>query len=123
MTDHVTPSATYSLHGDGLQLTFAADAGTLALTSEDTPMPGTREFSGEDITIASEEFATLVTVCLLASDRAGLGTFLTLALPAYLPVERSRVKGIAIISRRRNVGHGDEVVGSEVRVLEGTVSA
>jgi hypothetical protein len=122
MTDHVTPTATYSLHGDGLELRFAADAHTLDITTTDLPLPGEREFKADDLTITSDGFATLVTACLLPSDRAGIGTFLTLAVSSSLPVEDSGAKGIAIITRRRDTGSGVEVLGSEVRVLEGTIT-
>jgi hypothetical protein len=122
MTNHVSASATYHLHGDGLELTFAAHANTLQLAAPDLPLSDEREFSGDEVTTTSDEFATLVTVCLLASDRAGRGTFLTLALPTCLPVERSRAKGVAIISTRRDIGSVNEELGSEVRVLEGTIS-
>ena len=82
---------------------------------------GVRTYTGEQITTANDEFAMLVTVCTLVSDRAGFGRFLTLALPrGPASPEDDTVQGILISTRRQDL-HGSMTIRSqEVQSVSGT---
>jgi hypothetical protein len=107
----------FVLRGGGLELTYRPSAATLHVGDEG----GVRTYVGEEITATEDEFAMLVTVCTLVSDRAGFGRFLTLALPrGPASSEDDTVQGILISTRRQALDGSMTIRSQEVQSVSGT---
>jgi hypothetical protein len=107
----------FVLSGGGLELVYRPSAATMQVGHGDD----IRTYTGEEITTTEDEFAMLVTVCTLISDRAGMGRFLTLALPrGPASEEDDTVQGIMILTRRRDLGGSMMIHSQEVQPVSGT---
>jgi hypothetical protein len=126
--------AVYTLQGEGLSVTYSPSEGTLDIrgrTGDDRInglINGQRHFAGQDLTTTKDDFITFATACLLESDRAGIGFFMTIAVPnGIATLGATEVEGVAISTRRKwddnfDLSQGARWVGWSVQPLKGTVA-
>jgi hypothetical protein len=112
-------AATYAVHAAGLAFHYQAGPRILEVRGDGE----TQRYSGADVDVAQDDFALLVTVCTLRSDRKGTGSFLTLALPRGMASESDgSVRGIVIFTRRGDLSSPRTPVAREVHPATGSVS-
>jgi hypothetical protein len=121
MSTPTYPKAVYTLHGDGLSVTYSPNEDTLDIEGDDL-VGVLRHFASEDLITTKDAFSTFATACLLPSNRAGIGFFLTIVVPnGIAPLHATEVEGAAISIERGSNGTRDFFSWS-VRPLKGTVA-
>jgi hypothetical protein len=122
MSTPTYPKVVYTLHGDGLSVAYSPNEGTLDIEGEDV-LIGRRHFAGADLATTTDDFSTFATACLLPSNRAGIGFFITIVVPnGIVPDAEFEVEGVAI-SIERTADDARNYVGWSVRPLKGTVAS
>jgi hypothetical protein len=107
----------FELSGGELEISYRPSAATLQVGHRGD----VRTYTGEEITTTDDEFAMLVTVCTLPSDRSGRARFLTLALPqGPASQEDDTVQGIVIFTIRGDLDGSMRIWSQEVQSVSGT---